>query len=53
MHVETPPDRPMTRIPPDGCFLHEQQVGRSNYCINLALYPILTGGSMTEPSNGE
>lgn len=30
----------------DGGFLHKQKIGRSNYYINLALNPILTGEAM-------
>jgi Fic family protein len=36
----------------DGGFLHKRKVGRSNYYINLALFPILTGDSVRElPAN--
>lgn len=33
----------------EGGFLHKRKVGRSNYYINLALVPILTGDSPREP----
>jgi Fic family protein len=37
----------------EGGFLLKRKVGRSNYYINLALYPILTGESMPEVPNAE
>lgn len=31
-------------------FLLERKIGRSNCCINIALYDILTGEAMREPT---